>query len=70
LRKWNGVFNAKQFELKLIVCRMNRIAKLVGLPDARASGEAFHAHFSLKAVARVTSLVSRCISIAPAMLDC
>ena len=28
-----------------------------------------HDHFSLKAVARVTSLVSRCISIAPAMLD-
>jgi hypothetical protein len=28
-----------------------------------------HASFSLKAVARVTSLISGCISIAPAMLD-
>jgi hypothetical protein len=55
---------------------MNRIAKLVGLAGARASGETLSCSLSAEGsrqghfFLRLGLNCTRCISIAPAMLDC
>jgi hypothetical protein len=61
--------NWQLFSANMTIAAMNRIAKLVCRRAHVLLATPCHAYFSLKAVARVTSLVSRCISIAPAMLD-